>query len=181
MDATGCSWGWSSLSPCPDLVLVYSFLKKKNQTFVLDPCALPAWCHLWAAVWSVWALSGPYPASPFCWAPVSQTFGTGAVCTLSLPFDLLLSYPWSVWAGHSLSLSPNGHDSFGQSQMACVLGKMVLWDSQKINFALVSFMAFCLSVCFSTLLWHLQFWCLSVFYGSHRDLRDPPHSQESPF
>lgn len=59
--------------PCTNFFYFHSFLKK-NQTFVLGSWAPPAWCHLWPSVWSVWVLSGPYPALiTLFWPPVSQT------------------------------------------------------------------------------------------------------------
>lgn len=59
MDATGCSWGWSSLSPCPDLVLVYSFLKNKSDLCfrpLCSSCLVPLVGCCVVSVGSVWSL-----------------------------------------------------------------------------------------------------------------------------
>lgn len=139
MDATGCLRGWSSLSPCPDLVLDFCFRPLKSS------CLVSLEGFYVVSVGSVWSLPSLTPLLGSCESDLQNRCSLSVLCncTLSLPFDLLLSYPCSIWGGNSLSLSPNGHDFCGQSQM-------VLWDSQKINFAFIGFMVFfvCLSVCF---------------------------------
>lgn len=129
MDATGCSWGWNSLAPCPDLVLVHIFLKKKKKKADLcfrplkSSCLVSLVDFYVVSVGSVWSLPSLTPLLGSCESDFQNRCSLSVLCsrTLSLPFDLLLSYPYSVWGGNSLSLSPKGHDFCGQSQMACVL------------------------------------------------------------
>lgn len=77
--AHGCYWIFVGLK-LPLSMSRSGFGSHLLEKIKSRPWSPPAWCHLQAFMWSVWVLSSPYPASPLCWVPVSQTFRTGAVC-----------------------------------------------------------------------------------------------------
>jgi hypothetical protein len=83
---------------------------------------------------------GPALMLAFWWLRPSLT---GAVYPLSSCHPPCHSIYFSLWVGSFPPLSPNGHDSHSQPQMACILVSSILRETQKIGFGFVNFWLFC--------------------------------------